>query len=314
MSESYLITGATGFIGANIVRKLVFDKKNVHVLTRNKKLNWRLLDIRSKITIHEADLLDENSVKKITVKIKPTYVFHLAAYGSLPAEENVDDLINVNLRGTINLINAVKQNKFKLFINTGSSSEYGVRSIPMKETDLLMPINDYGVTKTAATLFVQKEAVRNSLPIITFRLFSVYGPYEEATRLIPYVILSAINNRRIDVGSPSHVRDFIYMKDLVDAYLHVRSVSVPPGEIFNIGTGRQFTVGDVVEKTIRLSESKSKVRFWAVKKQERQVESKSWCANTNKTERILGWRARYTFDRGLKEMIEWFKKNKNLYE
>lgn len=314
MPETFLVTGATGFIGANIVRRLVFDKKNVHVLTRNKKLNWRLSDIRSKITIHEADLLNENSIKKITSKIKPTYVFHLAAYGSLPREDNVDDLINVNLRGTINLINAVKQNKFKLFINTGSSSEYGVKDNPMKEIDSIMPVNDYGITKAAATFYAQKEAVRNNLSIITFRLFSVYGSYEEATRLIPYVILSAINNRRIDVGNPSHIRDFIYKEDLVDAYLHACTVSVPPGEIFNIGTGIQYSVDDVVRKTISLSKSKSKVRFWVVKKQERQVESKSWCANTNKTEGILGWRARYTFDRGLKETIEWFKKNQNLYE
>lgn len=313
MLETFLITGASGFIGSNIVRRLVFDKKNVHILTRDKKLNWRLSDISSKINIHEISLLD-NNLGSIVKKIKPTYIFHLAAYGSLPREENIDSLINVNLRGTINLLNAVKQNKFKLFINTGSSSEYGVKDQKMKETDLPFPVNDYGVIKTAVTLFVQKEAMRNNLPLITFRLFSAYGPYEEGTRLISSVILSANNNKLISVGNPAHVRDFIYVEDLVDVYLHACSVKVPFGEIFNIGTGKQYSVEDVVEKAIRLSKSKSKVRFWAIKKQVRQVESISWCANTSRTEKILGWKAKYSFEKGLTETIRWFKQNQNLYE
>lgn len=313
MEDIYLVTGATGFVGANIVKRLVAKNKKVHIISRNKKLNWRLSDVASKIKIHEVDLLDKN-LNKIVAKIKPDYVFHLAVYGSLPREDNIDDLIDVNIRGTINLINAVKQNKFKLFINTGSSSEYGTKDKPMAETDLPFPVNDYGVTKLAATAYVTKEAVRNSLPLITFRLFSVYGPYEEGKRLIPDVILSAIHSKQINVGEPKHVRDFIYIDDVVDAYLNACKMKINPGEIFNIGTGKQSSVGNLVETVVQLLNSKAGVKYNIIKKQERQIEPKVWKADIKKSKKILKWQAKYSLNQGVAATIAWFVVNKKLYE
>ncbi len=313
MSDTFLITGATGFVGANIVRRLVNDKRNVHIVTRSKKLNWRLSDITSKVTIHEVSLLDPQ-IYKIIARIKPDYVFHLAAFGSLPDEESMDELINVNLRGTINLIQALKQNKFKLLINTGSSSEYGVTGRKMRETDLPFPINDYGVVKTAVTLYAHKEAVRNSLPIITFRLFSAYGPYEHKPRFIPTVIRAAIKNEPILVGSKKNVRDFIYIDDIVDAYLHACTVKVKPGEIFNIGTGRQYSIGEVVNKILKVAKSKSQVKWGVIPSQSRQVESGKWQADTAKCAKILNWKAKHNLTYGLRKTIEWFRGNNKLYE
>lgn len=313
MSDSYLITGATGFVGANIARRLVKEKKNVHIFTRDKKIGWRLEDISSKLIIHKTDLLSPK-LSTIVSKIKPDYIFHLAAYGSLPKEVEMENLINVNLRGTINLIQALKQNKFKLLVNTGSSSEYGVTSKKMAETDLPFPINDYGVVKTAATLYAHKEAVRNSLPIITFRLFSAYGPYEHKPRFIPTVVRAALKNKPILVGNKKNVRDFIYIDDMVDAYLHACNVKVKPGEIFNIGTGKQHQIGDVLERVIKLSKSKSEVKWGVVASQKRQVESGKWEADTVKCAKILKWSARYSLTDGLSKTIEWFSKNDNLYE
>ncbi|EKD86449.1 MAG: NAD-dependent epimerase/dehydratase [uncultured bacterium] len=311
--DIYLVTGATGFVGANIVRRLVKEGKDVHVLSRNKILNWRLSDLKTKIKAHEVDLLDYK-LDKVISKIKPTYIFHLAAYGSLPKEDKIEDLINVNLKGTINLINASKKVPFKLFINTGSSSEYGVKFGKMIETDLSFPINDYGVIKTAVTLYVHKEAVRNNLPIITFRLFSAYGPYEHKPRFIPTVVRAAIKNDPISVGNKKNVRDFIYIEDMVDAYLNTCKVKINPGEIFNIGTGRQHTLEETVNRIVNLSGSRSKVEWGAVPIQERQVESGKWQADTRKTSKMLRWRAKHSLDEGLLKTIEWFSKNNYLYE
>jgi len=307
MQDIYLITGATGFVGSNIVRKLILKKKNVHILTREKKLNWRLLDIASKITIHKIDLLSSN-LQSVINDIKPTYIFHLAAYGSLPKEENIKELIDINFLGTVNLINALKQNKFKLFINTGSSSEYGIKAIPMVETDLPFPINDYGITKLAATLYVSKEAVKNNLPLITFRLFSVYGKYEEKTRLIPSVILAAIENKPIEVGNPVYVRDFVYIDDVVDAYFQACKVKVLPGEIFNIGCGVQHSIGEVVDTIRKITKSSSIVKWDGVKKQSRQVEPKMWQADVSKARKKLNWVSGHTLEKGLLSTIQDLKK------
>lgn len=313
MSNTYLVTGATGFVGANLVRRLISDEENVHILTRDKKLNFRISDISSKITVHEVDLLSPK-LFKIIDKIKPKYIFHLAVYGSLPNEKNVEELINTNLLGLMNLINALKQNKFKLMINTGSSSEYGIKENPMKESDLLVPINDYGLIKASATMLVSKEAIRNNLPIITFRLFSPYGPYEHVTRLIPSVILSALKNNPIKVSDKKSVRDFTYIDDIIDAYTIACNLQFNPGEIFNIATGRQHRVAEVVEKIVALTKSKSKIEWRVKAKQERQVEPKRWVADIKKSNKIMGWEPKYSLEQGLGKTVDWFLENNNLYE
>ena len=313
MSDVYLVTGATGFIGSNIVRKLVGLNKNVHIITRKRNLNWRIADLSSRITIHNVDLLSPN-LPKVLDKIKPSYVFHLAAYGSLPEEKDIDTLIDVNLLGAVNLLNCLKKKKFKLFINTGSSSEYGIKNKAMAEDDFLDPVNDYGVVKAVSTLYLRKEAVRENLPIITFRLFSPFGPYEEKSRLIPYAILQSFRGRQINLSSESNVRDFTYIDDIINAYLKACDMKFMPGEIFNIATGKQRSVRQVLDLIIRQTNSSSKVVWGAVSNQKRQIEPRIWRANVKKSKEFLGWEPEHSLKDGIKETIEWFKRNNNLYE
>lgn len=312
MQDTYLITGATGFIGSCITRELVRQKKHVAIIAHDRKNNWRLRDVISKLDIYECDLLS-NSLDSLVERITPSYIFHFASYGSLPFEDIAAQMIDVNIKGTINLINAVKKNKFKLFINTGTSSEYGIKNKKMKESDILVPINDYGVIKTAVTLFCQKEAIRNNLPIITLRLFSPYGFFEDKSRLIPSIIINALKNQPIELSFPNNVRDFIFIEDVASAYIKAAENKSNPGEIFNIGTGKQHRVSDVVSLVLRITNSNSKIVWGKVKKQARQIEPKRWEADILKAQKILKWKPEHELEAGLKKITEWFRKYSYLY-
>lgn len=312
MKDSFLVTGATGFIGANLVRELVSLGQNVNVIVRTSKLNWRISDLADKINIFECDIADPK-LQEIINKIKPDYIFHLAGYGNLPHEDDIYRMIDVNLKGAINLLEAVKKNPFKLFINTGSSAEYGIKDQSMKESDTLSPINNYGVIKSAITLYCQKEAIRNNLPIINLRLFTPFGYFEGKNRLIPDVALSALEGRPIKVSSPIHVRDFIFIEDVVDAYIQAIRNQHNPGEIYNVGSGTQYSVKEIVEKILTIAHSKSEIQWGARQKQGRYIEPKMWQADMSKTKKILNWKPKNTIDSGLQKTIEWLREHKELY-
>lgn len=310
--ETYFVTGATGFLGSCLVRQLVSQGKEVSIIVRDRKLNWRLQDIANQLRIFECDLRDPKLLQVVD-KVKPDYIFHFAAYGALSSQSDAEKMIDVNIKGTLNLLHAVKQNAFKLCINTGSSAEYGIKNEPMKESDVLEPINDYGVVKAATTLLCQKEAVRSNLPINTLRLFSPYGYFEEQNRLIPWIITHALRDRPFALASPDNVRDFIFVEDVIHAYIQATKVAVKPGEVLNIGGGTQYSVSEVVQ-IVQDIIGKDIKPLWGEKDGlSRQIEPVTWQADIVKSKDLLGWEPKHTLREGLTKTIAWFRKNLNAY-
>jgi len=309
---NYLVTGGAGFIGSNLVRRLVLGGAgNIFLITEKNADLWRLKDVMPKIKIFEADLSDFNSINNIIKIVQPNIIFHLASYGGLPAQTDQRKTFDINFYGTVNLLNACKEVGFDCFVNTGSSSEYGMKDTQMRECDVVTPVSDYGVAKAAATQFCVKEALFNKLPIYTARPFSVYGDYEMHGRLIPTILLGALQKTQINLSSGSFVRDFIYVQDMVDIYLKIAELK--PGQyfIFNAGTSVQSTINDVVGVVESIINSKLNVNWNS--SVSRPWEPKAWHANIDQALSLLDWQPKFSLKDGLKKSLKWFENNLHCY-
>lgn len=306
-----LITGATGFVGSNLVRMALKQGSDVHIITRTKSDKWRIDDVSTYITDYNSDLLDYKRLDDIVSIIRPDIIYHTATYGGKPNQRETIRIVQTNLIGTINLIKACMKFSFDLFVNTGSSSEYGIKEKPMMEEDLLEPVNDYGVSKSAATQYCRAIAKTEELPIVTLRLFSPYGSYEGSTRLIPSVILSCLRRNKPRISSPNFVRDFVHIKDVLDAYEKLIDIPQLSGEILNIGSGKQCTIEEVANKIIELLGNCVELETGMA--QRWPNEPKKWEADISKANDILAWKPKYDLENGLAETISWFEKNINRY-
>ena len=308
LKKSFLVTGATGFIGANVTRSLIFNNANVHILVRKISDKWRISEILKDVVQHQVDLSDIEKLKNIIPKIKPDFIIHCATYGGHPYQKDIHKIYETNLQGTINLLDALSEVDYRCFINTGSSSEYGVKSKPMVEEDFLEPVNAYGASKASATLFCQFLAKTQKRPIVTLRLFSPYGPYcEQPNRLIAGVIETCLAGKKLELTTGEAVRDFIFIEDVIEMHMKVAN-SPQSGQVFNIGSGSQYTVKEVVEKIIEHLGAKIKPIWGAIPT--RPFEPKIWKADISKAKKQFNWTPRYSLDDGLSKTIAWHKQYK----
>ncbi len=298
------ITGISGFVGAGLARELVKRGEEVHGLVRPGSDEWRLKDIETKITLHRAELLDEHSLEKAVTTAQPTTIFHLASYGTYPGKQvEPKKILETNLLGSLNVFQAAEK-VGALVVSAGSSSEYGRKNHPMQENELIVPESYYAVGKAAQTFLGQQFAQSKKCPVITLRLFSVYGPFEEPGRYVPTVINLALQGKDIQISDPAIGRDYIYVPDAVEAFIVAAQHPELSGEIINVGSGVQSTLGDVYTEVIRATGSESKALFGAHEK--RAVDSAVWVAHTEKMRARLNLSPRFTLAEGIQDMVKWF--------
>lgn len=311
--RNVFVTGASGFVGANLVRTLLKKNYIVHILQRTASLPWRLQNIADQIIIHTGDLTSFDSVKSAVQKAQPNYIFHLAAYGAYHYQTEMDKIVQVNVNGTKNLLEATRDIPYSCFINTGSSSEYGYKKKAMKETDFCDPVSYYAATKLGVTHLCKVFAKQHNKPVATFRLFSVYGPFEEPTRFVPVIMKNLILQKPIQVTPGKQRRDFIYIDDVTKAYLQAMKLGGKlQGEIFNLGTGVEYTNDEIVKKLFSVTNRKTIVDKGAYPK--RTWDATHWKADISHTEKNLNWKPIYTIDNGLKTTYSWFENNIKLYQ
>lgn len=312
--KKVLVTGAAGFIGANLVKRLVNENYEVYILLRPTSDLWRIKDVVDKLKIHYGDLTNLEEIKKILQEVKPTGIFHLAAsiimHGVVNSYEN---LIKDNILGTVNLVNAANEIDYEFFINTGTFFEYGPKDTPLKETDMCEPAELYSISKLACTLYCQTVARAKNKPIITFRFVAPFGPYIQKGRLIYNIIVNALQDKDIALTQPEITRDYIYVDDIVDLYLEAAGKAGQyKGEVFNLGSGAKITVKHIVDEVLKFTDSKSKVLWNAFP--EVKHDGGLWQTDMSKTFLCFSWRPKTDIDVGLEKMTEWLKNNLNFYQ
>jgi nucleoside-diphosphate-sugar epimerase len=303
-----LVTGATGFVGANLVRRLLDEGDEVHVFLREDSNRWRLAAIQDDLRLHMIDLRDEESVTRAVAAIHPQTIYHLAAYGAYPFQTEVNPILLTNLLGTSNLVQACARVGFDAFVNTGSSSEYGFKQHPPAETDLPEPNSYYAVAKASATMYCSYTSRRIERPITTLSLYSAYGPYEEPSRLMPTLIKKGLRGELPPLVAPDTARDFIYIDDVCEAYIRTaRSKSLDFGEVLNLGTGVQRSIREIVEVArevlnieIEPDWGSMEARIW---------DSSVWVADNRRIRERLGWEPQFDLAAGFRAMVDWFREH-----
>lgn len=302
-----LVTGAAGFVAANLVRALIKKGDKVHVFQKASSDLWRLKEIKKNLVFHQEELKDRQKTKRLLKRIRPRIIYHLAAHGSYPDQTDLEKMVATNILGTLNLLLASDEIPYQCLVNTGSSSEYGVKSKPMQEDEVCAPTSFYAATKLSATTLCQVFAQIYQKPIVTFRPFSVYGPYEKETRFIPTIIRCLLDDQPIKLTPLTVRHDFIYVEDLVKAYLQApKKINRLAGKILNIGTGQEWSNDQVVQLLFKVTGKQVPIEKGAYLP--KSGDAPHWRADISQAKKLLGWQPKISLGQGLKKTFNWFKK------
>jgi dolichol-phosphate mannosyltransferase len=298
-----LVTGAAGFVGANLFKKLYDVRDDVYAIVHGDK-GWRLRDIPDEQTI-EVDLNDHVLTRHLVDSSSPQTVFHCAAYGAYSFEDDATLIYQTNFQSAVNLVDRLASRPFAAFISAGSSSEYGTNCTAPSEDSLCEPNSPYAVSKVAIANYLHYMGKHQGFPTVNLRLYSVYGPLEDTSRLLPTLLREALSGTLPPFVDPGTSRDFVYIDDVCEAFILAATRMHPGlhGESLNIGTGVKTTIGDLVELTRETFHVEVEPQFDTM--EDRSWDLPDWYADPGKAKREIGWGARTALKDGLLSMSKW---------
>lgn len=301
-----LVTGASGFIGANLFRMLTAVRDDVYGVVRRAR-NWRLADFGDGYIV-AVDLNDAASTKNLVNTIGPQTVFDTVAYGAYSFEEDAGLIYQTNVQSIVNLVELCHGKTFSAFVHAGSSSEYGANSAAPSEEADCEPNSHYAVSKVAVAKYLEYMGKHRAFPCANLRLYAVYGPYEDTSRLIPTLLRKAAAGALPPFVDARTSRDFVHVDDVCAAFVKAATAMRPEiyGESFNIGTGTKTTIADLAQLSRRLFGIKEEAKFGTM--EGRAWDLPDWYADPRKAKALLGWNAEIKLEDGLGTMASWVRK------
>ena len=298
-----LVLGASGFIGANLMQFLSPQRNDVYG-TASRLPAWRLEgQPRDKIVV--ADLLVDSNLDAMLDAIKPRTVFDCVAYGAYSFETDAPLIYETNFNFVSRLLGRLQRLGIACYVHAGSSSEYGDNASRPREESLLLPNSHYAVSKAAAANLIQFFGRKQALPCVNLRLYSVYGPLEDSSRLIPAIVGSGVEGRYPEFVDPRISRDFIYIDDAIDAFL-TTAVNLEAGDFgtsFNVGSGDKTTIGDLAEITREVFSIGQEPVFTMPN---RTWDLVDWYSDSTRFRTRFGWQPKTSMREGLLRTAEWY--------
>jgi NAD dependent epimerase/dehydratase len=315
-----LVTGAGGFIGSHLVEQLVAQGASVRAFVRyNSRADPGLLRMLSsesqgKVELIAGDLRDARAVRQAIEGCQ--VVFHLGALISIPySYYHPADVAETNLIGTLNVLMGCQDANVDRLIHTSSSEVYGTaQRVPIDESHPLQGQSPYSASKIGADKLAESFYCTYSTPVVTIRPFNTFGPRQSARAVIPTIITQALTQRSILLGNLDASRDFTYVSDTVAGFLLAAEVQSVEGQTFNLGTGKEISIGDLTRMIIQKVGGTVSIVNDPVRLRPEKSEVQRLISNNSLAQQYLGWKPRISFEQGLEMTIEWIKNHIDLYK
>jgi NAD dependent epimerase/dehydratase len=316
-NKKVLVTGADGFIGSHLVEMLVESGARVTALSYYNSFNdWGWLEALGcldDIQVVSGDVRDPHFCKEITKQVD--IIFHLAALIAIPYSYVApDSYVDTNVKGTLNICQAAKENGCERVIHTSTSEVYGTAQyVPIDEKHPLQPQSPYSASKIGADHMALSFFLAFGLPVTVARPFNTYGPRQSARAVIPTIIGQiAAGKKQIQLGDLSPTRDFNYVKDTCKGFMALAQSDEAVGEVVNIGSGIEISVADTLGLIKKIMNSD--VQFVTDEQRIRPKDSEVFrlCCDNSKIKRLTGFTPDYPLEKGLRKTIEWLTDPRNL--
>lgn len=321
--KKILVTGADGFIGSHLTEELVRQGLNVKAFVQYNSFNsWGWLDesekeIKQNLDVFSGDIRDPYGVR--TAMQDCDCVLNLAALIAIPySYHSPDTYVDTNVKGALNIVQAAKELGVKKVVQTSTSEVYGTAQfVPITEEHPLQGQSPYSASKIGADQIAMSFYNSFGTPLAIIRPFNTYGPRQSARAVIPTIITQIANGKRkIKLGALSPTRDFNYVKDTVQGFIDVAKSDNSIGEVINIGSNYEISIGDTVKLIAEVMNVEIEIETDEIRlRPEKSEVNRLWADNT-KAKKLIGWKPKYGeregFKQGLLETIAWFTNNDNL--